>query len=142
MSVLIDSWGWLGLFDVRDQDHMKAKEAILGALHGGAELITTDYVLGETITLLFRRVDRNRGAEVLRDLLGFIEDANVVVERISGLRFAEAVDLRFRYDDKPRISFTDLTSIVVMEELGIRDIITRDRDFLAVNLGFRLVPGT
>ncbi|MBM3335460.1 hypothetical protein FJY63_12440 [Candidatus Sumerlaeota bacterium] len=46
-----------------------------------------------------------------------------------------------RFEDKPKISFGDPTSMVVMRELGVRDIVTGDQHFAQVSVGFRLVPG-
>jgi predicted nucleic acid-binding protein len=48
--------------------------------------------------------------------------------------------LRRKYSDKPRISFTDFTSMVVMSELGITDVMTEDDHFLQVGMGFNKVP--
>ncbi len=45
-----------------------------------------------------------------------------------------------RFDDKPRISFTDLTSMVVMKELGVKDIVTGDEHFEHVGMGFQCKP--
>ena len=42
--------------------------------------------------------------------------------------------------DKPDISFTDLTSMVVMLALGITHIVTADAHFLKVGEGFQLLP--
>ncbi len=55
-------------------------------------------------------------------------------------RFEKAWQMRLRYSDKPDISFTDLTSFVVMEEEKITDVLTNDRHFVQVNLGFAVVP--
>ena len=38
------------------------------------------------------------------------------------------------------ISFTDLTSFVVMKEEKVTDVLTNDRHFAQVNLGFVPVP--
>lgn len=48
--------------------------------------------------------------------------------------------LRLIYLDKPDISFTDLTSMVVMLELRIEHIVTADAHFLKVGEGFQLLP--
>jgi uncharacterized protein len=42
--------------------------------------------------------------------------------------------------DKPRISFTDLTTMIIMTELEVVDILTADVHFTHVGLGFRLLP--
>ena len=52
-------------------------------------------------------------------------------------RFNSAWSLRGRYEDKPDISFTDLTTFVIMKELGISKIFTGDQHFERANLGLR-----
>ncbi len=69
-----------------------------------------------------------------------IQDGYLYLERIMPERFEQAKRLRLRFQDKPRISFTDLTSMVVMNELGITDILTEDTHFVQVGMGFQLVP--
>jgi len=58
---------------------------------------------------------------------------------INHARFKLAQALRIRYHDKPAISFTDLTSMVVMREFGIGKILTEDNHFAQVGLGFELI---
>jgi CII-binding regulator of phage lambda lysogenization HflD len=43
-------------------------------------------------------------------------------------------NLRKRYKDKPYISFTDLTSIAIINEMNIIDVLTDDDHFLQVGL--------
>ncbi|MCV3214470.1 hypothetical protein OGM63_13265 [Plectonema radiosum NIES-515] len=45
-----------------------------------------------------------------------------------------------KFLDKPLISFTDLTSMVVMQECKITTILTKDAHFTHVGMGFELVP--
>jgi len=54
--------------------------------------------------------------------------------------YREAQEQRSKYRDKPKISFTDFTSFVVMRELGVTEALTDDKHYLKVNLGFRLRP--
>jgi predicted nucleic acid-binding protein len=69
-----------------------------------------------------------------------IKEGYVQVERVTPERFEKAKVLRLKYQDKPRISFTDLTSMVLMRELGVKDIITEDEHFEHVGMDFQLVP--
>ena len=56
-------------------------------------------------------------------------------------RFDEAQSLRLQYQDKPSISFTDLTSMVVMEGFELTHVLTGDAHFEQVGFDFRRVPG-
>ena len=64
----------------------------------------------------------------------------MTVERITSERFAAAWSLRVQFQDKPKISFTDFSSMAVMTELGIQRILTDDDHFLHVGKGFHKVP--
>ena len=48
--------------------------------------------------------------------------------------------MRLAFRDKPDISFTDLTTMIVAQDLKLTDILSGDRHFLQVGLGFRLLP--
>jgi hypothetical protein len=62
------------------------------------------------------------------------------VEFVNRERFDLAVELRLNLSDKPEISFTDLTSMVIKKELGIVQVMTAGSRFLQVGLGFRTFP--
>ena len=62
------------------------------------------------------------------------------IEQITRARFHQAYRLRLEFNDKPRISFTDLTSFVTMNELGIQKVLTGDAHFEQVRFGFQIVP--
>lgn len=64
----------------------------------------------------------------------------LLIQRITSDRFEAAQNLRFQYNDKPLISFTDFTSMVVMEECGIQRVMTEDKHFSHLQSDFRLVP--
>ncbi len=52
----------------------------------------------------------------------------------------KAKGLRLKYQDKPKISFTDFTSMVVMKELSIKTILTEDEHFEHVGMGIQRLP--
>lgn len=139
MSLFIDTWGWLALRDEEDPGFPGANEALWAAVEEGRRFYTTDYVLDETITAIYGNYGV-KGERVLDDLLAILKKCDVGIETISSERFEKAVAFRRRYRDKPKTSFTDLTTMVVMRELGITNILTGDQHFAQVNLGFRLVP--
>jgi len=69
-----------------------------------------------------------------------IAEGYLRLEWMTPQRFEKAIELRYRFQDKPRISFTDLPSMVVMSEQEIEEILTEDDHFLHVGMGFRKVP--
>jgi predicted nucleic acid-binding protein len=103
-------------------------------------IYTSDYVLDETITLVFKRLPFKTAKESLAKLDKAIEQGYLQVEWVTPERFEKAKILRLKYQDKPKISFTDLSSMVVMEELGLKDIITGDEHFEHVGMGFQRKP--
>jgi predicted nucleic acid-binding protein len=103
-------------------------------------IYTTDFVLSETITLLYRKLPTPTAQTALQVLNNSVAQSRVVLERITSQRFEAAIQLRLKYDDKPDISFTDLTSFVVMRELDIQQVITGDEHFEHVGMGFVRIP--
>lgn len=73
-------------------------------------------------------------------ILTAIEADTLGLERVTDDRFDRAWSFRIRYADKPLISFTDLTSLVIMTEVGVTEVLTEDRHFEQVGLGLRCVP--
>ena len=101
---------------------------------------TSDYVLDETITLLFSRFPSVRAEESLLYIQQAIAEGDLCLEWMTPRRFEKAIELRERFQDKSRISFTDLTSIVVTPEREIEEVLTEDDHFLHVGISFRKVP--
>lgn len=138
-SLFIDTWGWIVLADAADPRHEEVV-ALRRSYSEGRAVVTTDYVLDETFTRLFAAIPFAQAERFCSGILHARDSGIVRVEPISAERFARAYRLRLRYRDQPRVSFTDLTSFVVMTELGVRDALTADMHFAAVQLGFRTVP--
>ena len=62
------------------------------------------------------------------------------LERVTPDRFSAAWELRKRFQDKPTVPFTDLTSMAIMDERGIHQVLTEDEHFIQVGMGFSRVP--
>lgn len=140
LKLFIDTWGWLTLRDRRENRHEDIKNLYLDLRGRGCSFYTSDYVLDETFTLLFRRLQFEEAKSSLEMIQTAIKGGYLHLERISPERFEKAKSLRIRFQDKPRISFTDLTSMVVMTERGIIDILTEDEHFNQVGLDIQKVP--
>jgi uncharacterized protein len=137
VKLLIDTWGWLVLEDSKDPSHQAASRTYAEAARMSGDVFTTNFVLDETISLLFRR---RPFEEVARFMRGLLTSPSVGIEEITPARFRKAFDLRLMFRDKPDISFTDLTTMVVAQDLKVTDILTGDRHFIQAGLGFRLLP--
>ncbi len=140
MNVFIDTWGWISLLSKREAKHSRVDSFYrsLRANHG--LLYTTDDVLNETFTLLFRRLPIQQALFAIERTEEAVKSAYLTLEWIDETRFEKAKVLRRKFLDKPYISFTDLTTMVVMSELKISDVLTEDDHFIQVGLGFRKVP--
>lgn len=139
-AVFIDTWGWTELGHRRATRHDEVRRFYQSLVRQRVAIVTTDYVLDETITLLFRREVFDEAVRFLEAILSAAEQGWLVIERITSERFTRAWSLRKRFQDKPTISFTDLASMTVMQELGISDVLTEDEHFTQVGMGFRRVP--
>jgi predicted nucleic acid-binding protein len=135
--VFVDTWGWLALADPEDHFHGEAAECYRAFGNQAGRVVTSNFVLDETFTLLFRRRPHS---EATRFSSGLLESPFIRVETVTDVRFKKAYDLRKKFFDKPRISFTDLSSMAIMSELKMTDILTGDDHFTQVGLGFRRIP--
>ena len=125
MKLFIDTWGWLTLRDRKESRHQEVKDFYSQFRSQKGIIYTSDYVLDETITLLFRRLPFKTAKGSLATIDKAIKEGYLQVEWVTPERFERAKGLRLKYQDKPKISFTDLTSMVIMKELGVKDIIRR-----------------
>lgn len=140
MKLFIDTWGWLTLRDRDESRHEDVKEFYRQFRDQNGIIYTSDYVLDETITLLFRRLPFKTAKGSLEKIDKAVKGGYLQVVWVNPERFEKAKGLRLKYQDKPKISFTNLTSMVVMKELGVKEIITGDEHFEHVGMGFQQKP--
>jgi predicted nucleic acid-binding protein len=139
-SVFVDTWALLALANRKDNFHQIAVGTYETLLEEGCKLVVSDYVLDETITSLFKNVRFDDSVKFIETLLEAIKEGQISLKMIDAELFGSAWLLRKIYRDKPDISFTDLTSFVVMRDLGIVRAFTRDLHFEQVGLGLDMVP--
>ena len=136
MKLFVDTWGWVAVADRRDAGHEAAAEIFRQARRSGGA-ITSNFILDETFTHLFKR-------RPFEDAWHFtttvVRSPFIDIQEVTKARFFKTIELRKRFSDKPNISFTDLSTMAIMAELGITDILTADRHFTHVGLGFRSLP--
>jgi predicted nucleic acid-binding protein len=138
--LFVDTWGWLVLANDRDPAFDSVSRMRASAAGQTGAWVTTDYVLDETLTRLFALAPFAQARRFTEGIFEASRDGLVDIEHVTPERFSRAWRLRLRYRDKPRISFTDLTSFVVMRELDLRHVLTGDAHFEQVGLGFSKLP--
>jgi len=139
-EIFVDTWAWLALSNRKDAYHERVKGSYEEINATGYRMVTSDYVLDEVITALFRSVTFDSAVQFVESLFAVIRRNQIKLEWVTEERFKTAWLLRKRYQDKPDISFTDLTSFVLMQELRINKVFTGNGHFENVGLGFEVFP--
>ncbi|MEK7676178.1 MAG: PIN domain-containing protein [Verrucomicrobiota bacterium] len=124
-DLLMDTAGFLALWDAGDEQHAAAVRLQDEMVRKGRHFLTTEYVVDETVTLLLLR--HSHAAAV--DFLDTVDRSEALrLEWIGPERFHAAGALFRKHADK-EWSFTDCVSFTVMRELRIRDAFTTDHHF-------------
>lgn len=134
-ALFVDTAGWLACADSAEPAHLRCCAARDAALEAGQALVTTDFVVDETLTLIRFRLGLDAADAWWQQV---DRSARLRWERVDSDRFEKARHLFFQYRDKD-FSFTDCTSFVVMREFRLTHAITTDRHFRQA--GFQVLPG-
>lgn len=130
----VDTSAFIALIDKDDQYHSKAKEFYHDKLKPPFKLITTNFIVCETINFLRSRLPLKYAVEFREDILSSRVLSTIhVTQKIEDSAF----NLMKTHKDKT-FSFTDCTSFVTMKELGINASFTFDDHFR--QMGFTVVP--
>ena len=135
--VFFDTWGWVAIAHKDDAHHERVISFYKTFLLNKGLPVTTDYVFAETITLLRARTDVKDVAVFVDVILDLAQKGRVMLERIDEKRWERAWNLSKKYHDKPYISFIDFSSFVVMKEIGVSDVLTADKHFEDIGMGFK-----
>lgn len=126
-KVLVDTGAWYALIDRKDPAHTEVR-ACLNAHQG--RLITSDYILDETLTLLRYRLGWQAahacGKSMLNGDVGALHD-------LTRKDKDEAWRIFCQYRDKS-FSFTDCTSFALMQRLKLTTAVAIDSDFRTYGL--------
>ena len=132
MKLFVDTSAWLALNDRNDQYHNEAVSRLNAVAKQKIELITSEYVVDESITIIRYRVSHN-AAVVFGDAL--MSSTIVTLADITDEERFRAWMLFKKYDDK-ELSFTDCTSFALMNKLKLRKAFAFDDHFKQI--GFEL----
>lgn len=136
----VDSWGWITLACKKDPCFEQASSFYHEQIGRGNKPLTSNYILSESMTFIFARLGSEIGIPYFKGIFESVRLKNMKLVEVTSSLFEKAWTLRQRYKDKPKISFTDLTSFVVMQEMGVTSVLTNDHHFEQVGLGFQIKP--
>jgi predicted nucleic acid-binding protein len=134
MKVFVDTSAWFALADLADKKHQRAVEFMKVAKIKEYEVVTTDYIFDETLTLLRFKLSHAAAIKFGEDLLASQVCRLLEVDR--RIR-QKAWDIFVKYGDK-KFSFTDCTSFAIMNELSIGTAFSFDTHFK--QYGFLVLP--
>ena len=130
-AIFVDTGAWVALRYGRDQHHSRAQTLLRRLRDEGLGLVTTEWVLAESVTLLKARgaVDHALalGDSSQAGRLGYLAESTPERRR-------RAWELFVRYRER-RVGWVDCASFAVMEELGLTQFFGFDEDF--TRAGFR-----
>ena len=130
--IFVDSGAWFAVWATKDPNHARANQWFRS---NQEPLVTTDYVIDETLTLL-----RARGEPIRAIRLGakFFDGHIAIMDYTQVDEIREAWSVFQGFADKSW-SFTDCTSYVVMRRLEIKTAFAFDSHFRQFGL-INVVP--
>jgi predicted nucleic acid-binding protein len=134
--IFLDTWAFKAYIDIEEYKHNEVANYIENLWKNKEKIVTTDYIIDETITLLSSKLSFEKVIKFIEILEISINKGFIHMVRIASEDFDESIKMRIKYKDKPKISFTDFTSMVIMKRYNINDIVTQDKHFKDVGIGF------
>lgn len=127
MAVFIDTGIFVALHNADDEFHLRSKELMKQALKSDlGRIFTSDYIIDEAVTTALVRTKRH---DLAHDLGRSIIESPRITKLWVGEDVFELAWKKFSaFKDKP-LSFTDCTSIAIIETKGIKQIMSFDRGF-------------
>jgi predicted nucleic acid-binding protein len=120
--ILTDTGGWFAITIPTDPNHVAATQWFA---QNRQSLLTTDYIVDETLTLIRARGQNNRAYVMGRQ---FFSGNLATIYYLTEDDIRQAWQVFTQYADK-EWSFTDCTSKVVMEKFGITQAFAFDHHF-------------
>ena len=134
--IFVDTGAWIALLNQRDQHHRDAVAVLEGLQQQQIRLLTTDYVIDETVTRL--RYDTNHALAVtfLDRIELLVETEILTIAEIDKNVFVEAKALFCQYDSV-QLSFTDCTSFVICRVNNVSEAFAFDHHFPIMGIDLR-----
>ena len=133
--LFVDTGAFVAKEIVGDQYHALATCCWKEIGDGNYQLVSSEHVFDESVTLIARRSNYAWAAEWGNDVL----DAGIEWLRTDAVEWRHALLLMRKFADQG-VSFTDCLSAVLMKRAGLKRVFGFDHHFEA--LGFRVWPPT
>jgi uncharacterized protein len=121
VAIFVDTGAWYAASVPTDPDHVTASAYLRS---NRERLVATDYIYDELLTLFRARSHTDRA----QDWVNQVRKGRCEIIRITDADLLNATEVFFRFADK-QWSFTDCTSRVIMQRLGIQRAFTFDEHF-------------
>ena len=131
--VFVDTSFFKGLIDARDHFHQKAKDCWQKLQEEDTTLITSNYVLDESFTLIKLRC----GIQIVNEFRDNIIKSSHVIKIMRVTVLDEAQAWKWFLNDWSKLSFTDCVSFAVMKRVDIIRVAAFDEHFKRA--GFTLI---
>ena len=132
-KIFIDTSAWDAIEDSGDANH-EAAMIFKDEIANRYELITSNYILDETYTLLLINIGYERTVAFHRQLEMLIKAGVLQVIQLSENIVENAWNIFEKYNQDKCWSFTDCTSYAAMKELDIDEVFSFDRHFEQMGL--------
>lgn len=132
MSLFVDTSALYALLVASETEHVPVREAFRRAAERGRRMVTTSYVVVETMALLQHRIGLAPVRDLDRKILPLLD-----VLHVDEALHRRGINRLFRLDRR-HVSLVDAVSFEAMDSEGISDVLGLDTDFTTE--GFRLVP--
>lgn len=122
-KVILDTSFLVSHYNTRDENHGKAEELMKKISKGDFNVVISDYVFGECCTVLLMRLkDYKKTIEVCESI------KSLEILKVDEGAFERAWEI-FKEQRQTKMSFTDCSTLALMEMNGIKNIATFDEDF-------------
>jgi predicted nucleic acid-binding protein len=129
--IFVDTGGWYAAMVLKDYSHEKAKQFLE---NNTLPLITSDYVMDETVTLLQSRTNHHHAVSFLNVLQN---SRKIQLLYLTPEQITKTINLFCSRKDKSW-SFTDCSSFILMQEHHIHTAFAFDEHFQPA--GFQTQP--
>lgn len=131
MKIFVDTSVLVALNNTLDSTYLRALELSKSFVNDTVELVTSNHVIAETLTVLSQKVSHDIAIEFNEKWAPKMEVIHIDEE------LEEAAFDIFKKIKSKNVSFVDCTSFALMRHLKISKVFTFDMDFK--KQGFRLV---